>query len=60
MVRKVRFAKSMAASALAVMVLVFAALVSSWIGLDAESRGRAAVALAAQLERDVAQARALA
>jgi diguanylate cyclase (GGDEF)-like protein len=50
----------MAASALAVMALVFAALVSSWIGLDAESRGRAAVAQAAQLERDVAQARALA
>ena len=60
MVRKRRFAKSMAASALAVMVLVFAALVSSWVGLDAESRGRDAVAQAAQLERDVAQARALA
>jgi len=56
----VRFVKSMAASALAVMVLVFAALVSSWVGLDAESRGRGAVARAAQLERDVAQARALA
>lgn len=60
MVRKVRFVKSMAASALAVMVLVFAALVSSWVGLNAESRGRGAVAQAAQLERDVAQARALA
>jgi diguanylate cyclase (GGDEF)-like protein len=60
MVRKARFAKSMAAPALAVMVLVFAALVSSWIGLHAESRGRGAVAQAAQLERDVAQARSLA
>jgi len=56
MARRVRFVKSMAASALAVMVLVFAALVSSWVGLDAESRGRGAVARAAQLERDVAQA----
>jgi diguanylate cyclase (GGDEF)-like protein len=50
----------MAASVLAVMVLVFAALVSSWVGLDAEARGRAAVAQAARLERDVAEARALA
>jgi len=42
------------------MLLVFAALISSWLGLDAEARGRAAVAQAAQLERDVAEARALA
>lgn len=60
MARQGRFVWGMAASVLAVMVLVFAALVSSWVGLDAEARGRAAVAQAAQLERDVAEARALA
>ncbi|HEX5094052.1 MAG TPA: GGDEF domain-containing protein [Burkholderiales bacterium] len=51
---------STTASVLAVMVLVFAALISSWIGLDAEARGRAMVAQALQLEHDVAEARALA
>jgi CHASE3 domain sensor protein len=60
MAREERFVWGMAASVLAVMVLVFAALVSSWLGLNAEARGRAAVAQAAQLERDVAEARALA
>jgi diguanylate cyclase (GGDEF)-like protein len=58
--RKRRFVWSTTASVLAVMVLVFAALISSWLGLDAEARGRAAVAQAAQLERDVAAAGALA
>jgi diguanylate cyclase (GGDEF)-like protein len=48
----------MAASVTAVMALVFAALVSSWLGLDAEARGRETMAWAAQLERDVAEARA--
>ena len=60
MARKQRFGWGMAASVLAVMVLVFAALVSSWLGLDAEARGRAAVEQATGLERDVADARALA
>jgi diguanylate cyclase (GGDEF)-like protein len=55
-----RFGWGMAASVLAVMAMVFAALVSSWLGLDAEARGRAMVSRAAQLERDVAEARALA
>jgi diguanylate cyclase (GGDEF)-like protein len=60
MAREQRYLWGTAASVLAVMVLVFAALVSSWVGLDAEARGRGAVAQAAQLERDVAEARALA
>jgi diguanylate cyclase (GGDEF)-like protein len=60
MAEEKRFGWGMAASVLAVMVLVFAALVSSWLGLDAEARGRAVVGQAAQLERDVAEARALA
>ncbi|HZN85504.1 MAG TPA: GGDEF domain-containing protein [Burkholderiales bacterium] len=60
MAQKQRFGWSMAASVLAVMVLVFAALVSSWLGLDAEARGRATLEQAAQLERDVADARVLA
>ncbi len=58
MARQRRFGWSTTASVLAVMVLVFAALISSWLGLDAEARGRAAVSQAAQLERDVAEARA--
>lgn len=53
-----RFGWGMAASVAAVMALVFAALVSSWFGLDAEASGRETVSLAAQLERDVAEARA--
>jgi diguanylate cyclase (GGDEF)-like protein len=60
MARNWRFLWSTTASVLAVMVLVFAALISSWIGLDAEARGRAMVAQAVQLEHDVAEARALA
>jgi diguanylate cyclase (GGDEF)-like protein len=60
MARQRRYVWGMAASVLAVMVLVFAALVSSWGGLDAEARGRAEGARAAQLEREVAEARALA
>lgn len=60
MAQERRFGWGMAASVLAVMVLVFAALVSSWLGLDAEARGRSLVSQATQLERDVAQARALA
>lgn len=60
MAQEQRFGWGMAASVLAVMVLVFAALVSSWLGLDAEARGRAAVEQAAQLERSVAEARVLA
>lgn len=60
MAQKQRFGWGMAASVLAVVVLVFAALVSSWLGLDAEARGRAAVQKATQLEREVADARALA
>ena len=47
-----------AAAVLAVMVLLFAALVSSWHGLDAEADGRRRVEQATQLERDVADARA--
>jgi diguanylate cyclase (GGDEF)-like protein len=47
-----------AAAVLAVMVLLFAALVSSWHGLDAEAEGRRRVEQATQLERDVADARA--
>jgi len=58
MARKRQFVWSTTASVLAVMVLVFAALISSWIGLDAEARGRAMVAEAVQLEHDVADARA--
>lgn len=54
-----RFGWGMAASVLAVMVLVFAALVSSWLGLNAEERGRAALEQAAQLVRDVVEARTL-
>jgi len=54
-----RFGWGMAASVLAVMVLVFAALVSSWLGLNAEERGRAALEQAAHLERDVVEARTL-
>ena len=53
-----RFGWGMAASVFAVMVLVFAALVSSWLGLDAEARGRAALEQAIgqihSLERQVA------
>jgi diguanylate cyclase (GGDEF)-like protein len=60
MARERRFVWGTAASVSAVMALVFAALVSSWIGLDAEASGRAAVTRAAQLEREVAEARALA
>jgi len=58
MARNRQFVWSTTASVLAVMVLVFAALISSWIGLDAEARGRAMVAEAVQLEHDVADARA--
>ncbi len=54
-----RFGWGMAASVLAVMVLVFAALVSSWLGLNAEERGRAALEQAAQLVQDVVEARTL-
>lgn len=54
-----RFGWGMAASVLAVMALVFAALVSSWLGLNAEERGRAALEQAAQLVRDVVEARTL-
>jgi diguanylate cyclase (GGDEF)-like protein len=57
--QKQRFSWGMAASVLAVMVLVFAALVSSWLGLNAEERGRDALEEAARLERDVAEARTL-
>ena len=60
MAQKQRFGWGMAVSVLAVMVLVFAALVSSWLGLDAEARGRAELERAAQLERNVADARVLA
>ena len=60
MAQKQRIGWGMAASVLAVMVLVFAALVSSWLGLDAEARGRATLEQAAQLERAVADARVLA
>jgi len=55
-----RFGWGMAASVLAVMVLVFAALVSSWLGLNAEAHGRAALEQAARLEREVGEARSLA
>jgi len=54
-----RFGWGMAVSVLAVMVLVFAALVSSWLGLNAEERGRVALEQAAQLERNVVEARTL-
>jgi diguanylate cyclase (GGDEF)-like protein len=54
-----RFGWGMAASVLAVMVLVFAALVSSWLGLNAEARGRAALEQAARLVQDVVEARTL-
>jgi diguanylate cyclase (GGDEF)-like protein len=53
-----RFGWGMAASVAAVMALVFAALVSSWFGLEAEARGRETTSRAAELERDVAEARA--
>ena len=59
MVQGQRFSWGMAASVLAVMVLVFAALVSSWLGLNAEERGRAALEQAAQLVQDVVEARTL-
>jgi diguanylate cyclase (GGDEF)-like protein len=54
-----RFSWGMAASVLAVMALVFAALVSSWLGLNAEARGRAALEQAARLVQDVVEARTL-
>jgi len=54
-----QFGWGVAASVLALMVLVVAALVSSWLGLNAEERGRAALEQAAQQVRDVVEARTL-
>jgi diguanylate cyclase (GGDEF)-like protein len=55
-----RFGWGMASSVLAVMVLVFAALVSSWLGLNAEEHGRDALEQSARLLHDVVEARTLA
>jgi len=53
-----RFRWGMAAAVLAVMALVFAALVSSWLGMSAEQSARASVLEASQLARRVLAAKA--
>jgi diguanylate cyclase (GGDEF)-like protein len=53
-----RFGWSMAAAVLAVMALVFAALVSSWLGISAEQRSGATVLEVSLLARRVLEAKA--
>jgi diguanylate cyclase (GGDEF)-like protein len=53
-----RFAWSMAAAVAAVMTLVFAALVSSWLGINAEQDGKGAVIEASRIARLVLDANA--
>jgi diguanylate cyclase (GGDEF)-like protein len=47
-------------SVVMVMVLVFGALISSWVGMNAEERGKQAVFEAASLARDALEAQSLA
>ena len=47
-------------SVVAVMVLVFGALISSWLGMNAEENGKQAVFEASSLARDALEAKALA
>ena len=48
------------ASVVVVMVLVFGALISSWVGINAEERGKQAVFEATSLARDALEAKTLA
>jgi diguanylate cyclase (GGDEF)-like protein len=53
-----RFGWNMAAAVIAVMTLVFAALVSSWLGINAEQEGKGAVIEASRVARLVLDANA--